>query len=140
MKHLFKLREGTMPCYSLRDGPTFAQPESRHAHPQFHFVDGEETIEGLQATVVDHLKQQDHLEHYHPSRLEDLLDGSADEVAEAIREGGADDILDAALFAEREHEDRQAVAAAIAERSDELATQEAQSEQTESLTPNDLAV
>jgi len=140
MDHLFKLREGTMPVYSLRDAPTFAQPDSPQEHPQYHFVSEDATIEGRdgEINVVDHLKKQGDLQHIHPSRLEDLLDGPADQAIDAINAGEADDLLDCVLFAEREHDDRATVVQAIAERNDELETQEAQQENLGALAPADV--
>lgn len=131
MMDCYKLREDGPRAWAHANGYELALPFTNRQASQFMFADGED------AEVLD---EKAHLDKIPGERLGSLIGGSADDAAGAISAGEADDILDAVLFAEREREqdERVPVIRAIMERSDELATEDAQLQEHEQVGPSDL--
>jgi len=134
--YVFKLVEGGMAALRCRNRPNFSQRQGPEDPERYQFVAEED---------AHYLIKQDYyeraLDHVSGKRLGEILGGTADDAKSEIANGGADGDLDMVLYAERETKDRETVKAAIAQRSDELATQKAQVEETSTrLSPADVEI
>lgn len=108
MKDLARLREDGLGAYTLsQSGLQFASPDHPQEAPEYRFVDDEE---------AEYLERTGFFEVASGDRLETILGGTAEQAAEAIETGHADNILDLVLIAEREGDDRTTVKDAIEER------------------------
>jgi hypothetical protein len=128
MKDLFKLRDDGPPVWKNSEGLRFALDRPGDEWQRYRFVDDH----------AECLAETGHFERVSGDRLEDLLGGTAEEAADAVAAGQADDILDAVLVAERAHDSRVTVLQAVMERSDQLATENAQLQPHEKIDPREI--